>query len=354
MLYEGIDKNISTLSTTPNPSGSLTFPGLSTKSPAQLSGKSSSKRSSIDKPLFPSLSHYSSLPLFHLVKFPNGDVGTLGKYGPHVALNPIQWQTHRHTYSYPPLQSTIRSPLPSSTQSPPSKSPSVPPATYPLGNPDVATLSSTSLASPIHSGSNVDEIENTALYTSPASTTVRSSTLATIQEESESGKGSPKGPTPMFQKSTAEVMSPPLNKFGGSLSFVHDVDDVDSRKLEMGSDVEGNLSVDKEGKRSEEAVPLGPVCTGEFTPNLQLLEEVKEPAGQGQARSGMTLEPENVSILEDMEGNNLPGIVGLKDLVVKSEEFQGTLTDEIEETFAEIGALAKARASKAQFRLGFD
>jgi hypothetical protein len=113
MLYDGIDKNISALSTTPNPSGTLNFPwtisaskkgSSSTLSGGNKDGSSSNNPTTTTtannntKCLLPTLSHFSSLPMFQLVRLPTGDICTLGHYSPHF-LHPRKIATATPTTS---------------------------------------------------------------------------------------------------------------------------------------------------------------------------------------------------------------------------------------------------------------
>jgi hypothetical protein len=113
MLYDGIDKNISALSTTPNPSGTLNFPwtisaskkgSSSTLSGGNKDGSSSNNPTTTTtannntKCLLPTLSHFSSLPMFQLVRLPTGDICTLGHYSPHF-LHPKKITTATPTTS---------------------------------------------------------------------------------------------------------------------------------------------------------------------------------------------------------------------------------------------------------------
>lgn len=62
MLFEGVDKNVSTLSTTPNPSGSLFFPWSNAGS--NNSSTAPPPKAKKQQQSYPQLSHYSSVPHF--------------------------------------------------------------------------------------------------------------------------------------------------------------------------------------------------------------------------------------------------------------------------------------------------
>jgi len=222
MLYYSIEKNTSAISTTPNPSGSTPFASLG----GQLSNDDHHKQlvcsNNPDKTLViaPTLGHYSSLPLFHLVKLPTGELGTLGQFSPHFHNHPHQ----RHTHSYDTKPFTE------------------------ANNPIAITPSVTS-----NSGSDTNCLGSVPINANVTYTQSKflshehSSTLATIQEESESIR-SGGGNSPQNNN----INSSPL---GGTSPAVHGcqspagcpsttiiINDLSTMKSEMEMDSEDEIS----------------------------------------------------------------------------------------------------------------